>query len=77
MVAPRWKTLIQRFRRKKNNQHPSVDGGWRTRSAARFQYDPMSYALNFDEGPEDGSPNGAAQLGYRDFSARFAAPPPA
>ncbi|KAG6482344.1 hypothetical protein ZIOFF_058975 [Zingiber officinale] len=72
VVAPRWKTLVRSFSRKNDNNehHSGGDDGWKTRSMARFQYDPMSYALNFDEGPEDED----AQFGHRDFSARFAAP---
>ena len=48
---------------------------WRRRGAAagEFRYDALSYALNFDEG-HGASPEGD-YTGYRDFSARFVAPP--
>ncbi|XP_068642042.1 uncharacterized protein [Aristolochia californica] len=63
VAGPRWKTFIRRFKKK-------VRGGGRQ---AKFQYDPLSYAMNFDEGQngdmeEDGG-------GYRDFSSRYAVPP--
>ncbi|CAL9045849.1 unnamed protein product [Musa banksii] len=70
VAGPRWKTFIRRFNR---NRHSGGGGGsWRMGSA-KFQYDPLSYALNFDEG-HGGSPEGD-YAGYRDFSARFVAPP--
>ncbi|KAJ0988235.1 hypothetical protein J5N97_006591 [Dioscorea zingiberensis] len=60
IAGPRWKTFIRRFNR---------GGGIRR---AQFQYDPLSYALNFDEGTEDlDSESGHS---YRNFSARFAGP---
>ncbi|KAJ8477372.1 hypothetical protein OPV22_021099 [Ensete ventricosum] len=66
VARPRWNAFIRHFGR---NRH---GGGWRAASA-RFQYDPLSYALNFDEGhgecPEE------EYMGYRDFSTRYAAPP--
>ena len=49
VAGPRWKTLIRRFNRD-NRRH------------GKFQYDPLSYALNFDE--EDRA--------CSNFSARFA-----
>ncbi|KAJ8504256.1 hypothetical protein OPV22_005142 [Ensete ventricosum] len=70
VAGPRWKTFIRRFNR---GRHSGNGGGaWRMGSA-KFQYDPLSYALNFDEG-HGGSPEGN-YAGHRDFSARFAAPP--
>ncbi|CAD5177180.1 uncharacterized protein LOC135641501 [Musa acuminata AAA Group] len=66
VARPRWNAFIRHFRRHRHG------GGWRVASA-RFQYDPLSYALNFDEGhgecPEE------EYMGYRDFSTRFASPP--
>lgn len=56
MVAgPKWKTFIRKM------------GGYLKgkKQRNRFQYDPESYALNFD-GEDDGPPLG--------FSARFAVP---
>ncbi|XP_073005509.1 uncharacterized protein [Typha latifolia] len=67
VAGPRWKTFIRRF-----NRNPRHHGGAGAGSA-RFQYDPLSYALNFDEG-HGASPEGD-YVGYRDFSARFAGPP--
>ncbi|CAI0398795.1 unnamed protein product [Linum tenue] len=72
VAGPKWKTFIRRFNRKgaignsNNNRH------------GKFQYDPLSYALNFDEGQhmdfEDyddyGNPVGGG--GFRDFSSRYA-----
>ncbi|XP_068638634.1 uncharacterized protein [Aristolochia californica] len=63
VAGPRWKTFIRRFKKK-------VRGGGRQ---GKFQYDRLSYSLNFDEGQnadmgEDGG-------GYRNFSSRYAAPP--
>ncbi|THU59937.1 hypothetical protein C4D60_Mb07t07310 [Musa balbisiana] len=69
VAGPRWKTFLRRFGRNPNRGRAA--GG-----LARFQYDPLSYALNFDEGQGGDSP----EEGYddhRDFSARFAAPAPA
>ncbi|RZR89043.1 hypothetical protein BHM03_00016742 [Ensete ventricosum] len=64
VAGPRWKTFIRRFGRNPNRGR-----------AAGFQYDPLSYALNFDEGQGGDSPEG--KYGdHRDFSARFAAPAP-
>ncbi|XP_047087473.1 uncharacterized protein LOC124699172 [Lolium rigidum] len=59
---------------------PGNDGGrakWRRRVAAtgEFRYDPLSYALNFDDGGSDDSDEGAdaaaAAFRYRDFSSRL------
>ncbi|XP_008781937.1 uncharacterized protein LOC103701593 [Phoenix dactylifera] len=61
-AGPRWKTFIRRFNR--NARHGG--GGVVRMGPSRFQYDPLSYALNFDEGP-GGSPDGD-YTGYRDFS---------
>ncbi|WOK96400.1 hypothetical protein Cni_G05107 [Canna indica] len=64
-AGPRWKTFLRRFRRNPNRGRP-----------ATFQYDPLSYTLNFDEGQGGDSPEGGYG-GRLDFSARFAAPSPA
>ncbi|XP_004501949.1 uncharacterized protein [Cicer arietinum] len=67
-AGPRWKTFIRRFNRNRS-------GGFR--HAGKYQYDPLSYSLNFDEGPgqngdfEDDSPDG-----FRNFSARYVAATP-
>ncbi|KAG9448741.1 hypothetical protein H6P81_008706 [Aristolochia fimbriata] len=60
VAGPRWKTFIRRFKKK-------VRGGGKQ---SKFQYDPLSYALNFDEGQmADMEDDGG---GYKDFSSRYA-----
>lgn len=68
VAGPRWKTFIRRFNRNRS-------GG----KHANFQYDPLSYAMNFDEGPAhsgDFTPEGDDVDGYyyssRNFSSRYA-----
>ncbi|XP_031479530.1 uncharacterized protein LOC116250193 [Nymphaea colorata] len=58
VAGPKWKTFIRRF-----NRHGRGRLG-------KYQYDPLSYKLNFDEG----GPNQEADYAYGDFSTRFAAP---
>lgn len=63
MVAgPRWKTFLRRFSRR---------GGGGARHG-KYQYDPLSYALNFDEGHGQND-NLEGEYCYRDFSSRYAA----
>ena len=66
VAGPKWKTFIRRFNRSKSGGGSSSGGG----RHRKFQYDPLSYALNFDEGPvgEEVDESG----GFRDFSTRFA-----
>lgn len=60
MVAgPRWKTFLRRFHKSKH-------------AAGTFQYDPLSYALNFDDGEGKMEEEHHA---YLDFSARFVSIP--
>ncbi|KAK7330464.1 hypothetical protein VNO77_24658 [Canavalia gladiata] len=59
VAGPRWKTFIRRFNRNRNSKR-----------IAKFQYDPLSYALNFDEG-QNGDLYDEASL--RNFSTRYAA----
>ncbi|KAL6861310.1 hypothetical protein ACP4OV_017010 [Aristida adscensionis] len=77
VAGPRWKTFIRRFRRGPRHAAGAGGGGGGAAAAGngarKLNYDPLSYALNFDEG-HGGSPDGDF-TGYRDFSARFAAPP--
>ncbi|XP_062178849.1 uncharacterized protein LOC133883518 [Phragmites australis] len=52
---------------------------WRRRAAAgEFRYDPLSYALNFDEGEDDDAyADPAAAFRYRNFNARLPPSPAA
>ncbi|CAI8609941.1 unnamed protein product [Vicia faba] len=59
VAGPRWKTFIRKF-----NQHRSSRC-----MANKYQYDPLSYALNFDEGQNEDSRDD----GFRNFSTRYAA----
>ncbi|KAF9681277.1 hypothetical protein SADUNF_Sadunf06G0209000 [Salix dunnii] len=58
LAGPKWKNFIRRF---SNNN--------KKRSRMQYQYDPQSYALNFDEGFDR-----EVDAGYPDFSTRYAAP---
>lgn len=62
VAGPKWKTFIRRFGKNRNSY---VKQG-------TLNYDPSSYALNFDDGAtrEDGN-----FYGYGGFSARYAAVP--
>ncbi|XP_057984246.1 uncharacterized protein LOC131168656 [Malania oleifera] len=64
VAGPKWKTFIRRFNKKNRS-------GYRQ---GKFQYDPLSYSLNFDEGPGQ---NGILDedVGRRDFSSRYASIP--
>ncbi|VVA16933.1 PREDICTED: unknown [Prunus dulcis] len=70
VAGPRWKTFIRRFNRNRSGGGGSSGAG---RHHGKFQYDPLSYALNFDEGKEDEDDEDG---GFRDFSTRFASLPP-
>lgn len=63
VAGPKWKTFIRRF-----NKTPSRP------KSGKFQYDPMSYALNFDDGAGQ---NGQFEEDtvFRNFSSRYAAIP--
>ncbi|KAG6403946.1 hypothetical protein SASPL_136180 [Salvia splendens] len=65
VAGPRWKTFIRRFNRNRS-------GG----KHSNFQYDPLSYAMNFDNGSGELSPEGDDADGYyyasRNFSSRYA-----
>ncbi|XP_006656299.1 uncharacterized protein LOC102713371 [Oryza brachyantha] len=53
---------------------------WRRRVAAgEFGYDPLSYALNFDEGgdDDDGDADAGAAFRYKNFSSRLPPSPAA
>ncbi|GAV63009.1 hypothetical protein CFOL_v3_06531, partial [Cephalotus follicularis] len=69
VAGPRWKTFIRRFNR-------TAGGNTATRQT-KFQYDPLSYALNFDEGHLGNSDQADDDVaGYRDFSSRYASVSP-
>nr|GMC50622.1 uncharacterized protein LOC104243135 [Ipomoea batatas] len=62
VAGPRWKTFIRRFNRSKS-------GG----RQGKFQYDPLDYSLNFDQGP--GNLEEETEYAYRNFSVRYASIP--
>lgn len=65
VAGPKWKTFIRRF-----NRSRSGGGGGRH---GKFQYDPLSYSLNFDEGPgHNGNLDDDDFSGFRNFSTRYA-----
>ncbi|XP_075515391.1 uncharacterized protein LOC142550034 [Primulina tabacum] len=57
VAGPRWKTFIRRFNRGNGRQ-------------TNFRYDPLSYAMNFDEG--NGHFEEEDEFQFRNFSARYA-----
>ncbi|XP_017975059.1 PREDICTED: uncharacterized protein LOC108661758 [Theobroma cacao] len=63
VAGPKWKTFIRRF-----NKNKTGNGGM------KFHYDPLSYSLNFDEGPGQ---NGHFDEDFmdRNFSSRYASLP--
>uniref|UniRef100_A0A7N0ZVG6 Uncharacterized protein n=1 Tax=Kalanchoe fedtschenkoi TaxID=63787 RepID=A0A7N0ZVG6_KALFE len=64
-AGPKWKTFIRRFGRNRMMR----SGG------SKFRYDPLSYALNFDESAIQSSNSYDEDLLRRDFSARYASIP--
>ena len=65
-AGPRWKTFIRQFGKSRGG------GGGRH---GKFNYDPLSYAMNFDEGPRQYG-HLDEDHGYPDFSYRYASSPP-
>ncbi|KAG2301204.1 hypothetical protein Bca52824_029855 [Brassica carinata] len=65
-AGPRWKTFIRRF-----NRDPRRGRDWD--AGEKFQYDPLSYALNFDG--DDGEDEYVGLGGFRSFSTRYASVP--
>ncbi|KAK7271693.1 hypothetical protein RJT34_27799 [Clitoria ternatea] len=65
VAGPKWKTFIRRF-----NNHNARAVNYAKQGS--FHYDPLSYALNFDDRTAE---NGAGDDGYGGFSARFASIP--
>lgn len=66
VAGPKWKTFIRRFNRNKSS------GGNRQ---PKYQYDPLSYALNFDQGLNGNSEEEDDDYRFRNFSARYATVP--
>ncbi|WZZ00515.1 hypothetical protein YC2023_072843 [Brassica napus] len=66
VAGPRWKTFIRRF-----NRDPRRGRDWD--ASEKFQYDPLSYSLNFDDDDEDDEYVGLG--GFRSFSTRYASVP--
>ncbi|CAJ1975173.1 unnamed protein product [Sphenostylis stenocarpa] len=66
-AGPRWKTFIRQFNRSRSCGSRHAPG--------KYQYDPLSYALNFDEG-HNGDFDDDGFDGLRNFSTRYAAAPP-
>ncbi|CAL0327683.1 unnamed protein product [Lupinus luteus] len=63
-AGPRWKTFIRRFNRNRSSG---------LRSNGKYQYDPLSYALNFDEGQgQNGDLEDDGYDRFRNFSTRYA-----
>lgn len=71
VAGPRWKTFIRRFNRNRSGATAAARPG-------KFQYDPLSYAMNFDEGSgQIGELDDDIDdfSGFRNFSARYASIP--
>ncbi|XP_074376773.1 uncharacterized protein LOC141718288 [Apium graveolens] len=67
VAGPKWKTFIRRFNR--SNNKSSLGSS----KSSKFQYDPLSYALNFDEGPgTNGDSDQVDDYLFRNFSSRYA-----
>ncbi|KAI5683487.1 hypothetical protein M9H77_04715 [Catharanthus roseus] len=63
VACPRWKTFIRRFNRSNKRN-------------TNYRYDPLSYSLNFDEGPgQNGEFTESDDYGLRNFSVRYASIP--
>lgn len=63
VAGPKWKTFIRRFNRNRSGNSHSHHG--------KFQYDPLSYSLNFEE--DSNFDNDDEFTGFRrDFSSRYA-----
>ncbi|XP_050222173.1 uncharacterized protein LOC126672267 [Mercurialis annua] len=66
VAGPKWKNLIRKISKKRRpNGHGS----------GTFRYDPLSYALNFDEGQNGQNGHFDEDLMGRGFSSRYSLPP--
>ncbi|MED6108513.1 hypothetical protein PIB30_024693 [Stylosanthes scabra] len=69
VAGPRWKTFIRRF----NRSRSGGSNAGRYGQVGKYQYDPLSYALNFDEGlGQNGDSDDQSFQGFRNFSSRYA-----
>ncbi|XVF16460.1 hypothetical protein REPUB_Repub10bG0032600 [Reevesia pubescens] len=69
VAGPKWKTFIRRFNKNKNG-----NGNSNGNRLGKFHYDPLSYSLNFDEGPGQNDYFDEDSLN-RNFSSRYASLP--
>ncbi|TXG50308.1 hypothetical protein EZV62_022832 [Acer yangbiense] len=67
VAGPKWKTFIRRFNRNRSGNSNHNQG--------KYQYDPLSYSLNFDESGDLDQDKDFG--GYRNFSSRYASTKPA
>ncbi|KAL5080084.1 hypothetical protein RYX36_008505 [Vicia faba] len=67
VAGPRWKTFIRRFNSNKSRTVNVKQGS--------LNYDPLSYALNFDDGDGGNGGEDSYVYGYGGFSSRFASVP--
>ncbi|KAL9243159.1 hypothetical protein vseg_017083 [Gypsophila vaccaria] len=75
MAGPKWKTFIRRFHNNNNNNNKSASTKTTSFGPGKFQYDALSYSLNFDDG-QGYNRNLVDESGYfPDFSSRFASVP--
>ncbi|GMN45844.1 hypothetical protein TIFTF001_015034 [Ficus carica] len=75
VAGPKWKTFIRRFNRNRSfcGGGGSGSGGGGGNRHGKFQYDPLSYSLNFDEGSGHNGNSEEDDYGaYRNFSTRYA-----
>jgi|UniRef100_A0A2N9I876 hypothetical protein len=77
VAGPKWKTFIRRFNRNRSGGGGGGNSGSSCNRHGKFQYDPLSYALNFDEGPgQNGNLEGEDDYTmFRNFSTRYASVP--
>ncbi|CAN4079267.1 unnamed protein product [Withania somnifera] len=61
VAGPKWKTFLRRFSKNRSK-------------TIKFNYDPLSYSLNFEDGPRVTDQSEDDRI-LRDFSSRFASIP--
>ncbi|KAI9174161.1 hypothetical protein LWI28_013008 [Acer negundo] len=67
VAGPKWKTFIRRFNRNRSGNSNHNHG--------KYQYDPLSYSLNFDESGDLDQDRDFG--GFHNFSSRYASTKPA